>query len=250
MAYKTIDEEFWTDPKVIDLDVTEKLLFLYLITNPQAHYSGIYYLPKSFISEEMGINGDTIDKALITLEDTGLIQYDSRVKIVWVVNMARRQMKQGNKTNMIKGIVSQLKQLHNSKLVNSFAKVYGYLADTIAESVTEEEEEQEEETGIGKAENQSTPNADPAFLLNELSPDTNWDYFVVKLMNSHNNRKHVASAIRHIYNKSEPGRFESADKLRAYVSKTLEKSSPEEFLAAGDALEGYWDSLPMEATDV
>jgi hypothetical protein len=125
MAYKTIDETFWTDPDNKPLSTEERLLFLYLITSPQAHYSGIYYLPESFIREEAGLNTHTIRKVLASLEDR--IKYDPKNQVVWVTNMARHQMRQGNKKNLVLGIASHLSRLHNSPLIGDFLKKYADL---------------------------------------------------------------------------------------------------------------------------
>jgi hypothetical protein len=43
--YRTIETSMWTDAKFRGLPAPARLLFLYLITNPHAHVSGIYYLP-------------------------------------------------------------------------------------------------------------------------------------------------------------------------------------------------------------
>ncbi len=42
MAYRVIEDRFWTDPWVRGLTPLERLLFLYLVTNRHGHSSGIY----------------------------------------------------------------------------------------------------------------------------------------------------------------------------------------------------------------
>ena len=155
MAYKKVDEVFWTDPEVQCLQPNEKLLFLYLITNPHTHYSGIYYLPTSFILEETGIQGNPIKKALTTLEGGNFIEYDSQKKIVWVKQMAKHQVSQGNTKNILLGIANHLEKLHKSFLIKDFLDYYKYLgipienpskwdAEPIPESVAVEEAVKEE----------------------------------------------------------------------------------------------------------
>ncbi|MDI6761149.1 MAG: hypothetical protein QMD05_10030, partial [Candidatus Brocadiaceae bacterium] len=103
MAYRTIDETFWSDPKIKKhLSVEEKLLFLYLITNPHSHYSGIYYLPIATITDETSIPEKKLHPCLTHLARVGLGWYDYENDIVWVVNMAEYQMKGQNKGNLIR----------------------------------------------------------------------------------------------------------------------------------------------------
>lgn len=56
-----ISDSFWTDSYVEDLEPQEKLLFLYLLTNPLCNIAGIYEISLSRISYETGIE----KKALI-----------------------------------------------------------------------------------------------------------------------------------------------------------------------------------------
>lgn len=126
MAYKTIDETFWTDPKIKKIfSCTDKLLYLYFISNKHTHYSGIYYLPKIFVIDETGLSLAQINKFLATYQST--VQYDDKTEIIWVTKMAFHQMKQGNKENLIKGIASYLATLHNTMLIKSFLIAYEYL---------------------------------------------------------------------------------------------------------------------------
>ncbi len=156
MSYKIIHETFWTDPKVRRLSEKGKLLLLYLITNPHSHYSGIYYLPISLISEETGLPRRIIEQGLRILGDASLILRDGTSNVVWIRNMAKHQMTQGNPTNVVKGINNHLATLHNSPLIKHFVEAYtclgvtmpeGYPKDSpsMPESVSEEEEVSGEE---------------------------------------------------------------------------------------------------------
>ena len=78
MAYKIIHETFWTDPDVQSLSPEKKLLFLYFISSPYAHYSGIYYIPMEVIPRESGlilkdINMDSpMDRGMDSPMDRGM----------------------------------------------------------------------------------------------------------------------------------------------------------------------------------
>jgi hypothetical protein len=127
MAFKTIEQSFWTDPKVEPLKPEQKLLLLYLITNPLAHHSGLYHIRLVIIEAETGLSRDAIKKALGCLEDAGLIKNDHSLNLVWVKNMAKHQIKLGNRENIIKGIGKHFKGLHKSLLIKDFLEYYSDL---------------------------------------------------------------------------------------------------------------------------
>lgn len=171
--YQKIEETFWTDPKVSNLPPHEKLLFIYLITNSHVHYSGLYYLPKPTIQEETGMTQDAINKGMVALTQGALIRYDTHKKIVWVINMARHQVQQGNKTNLILGFKKQFNRLHNSALIQDFLNHYRTLVngilnpsewdtDGIPESVTVTETETETKR-VGHKQKKS-PSTDDDFI--------------------------------------------------------------------------------------
>ncbi len=125
MAYKSIDERFWTDPKVRRLPVNEKLLLLYFITNPYTHYSGIYYMPLSVISEETGLPSKSIKNGLKILTIASFVQYDYEFNMIWVVKMASYQLGNiKNEDKKYKGVANHFDTLHNCPLINKFLNYY------------------------------------------------------------------------------------------------------------------------------
>lgn len=124
MAYKIIHEQFWTDPKIKNLSLEHKFLFLYLITNPHSHSTGIYYLQKKVIALDTGIDRG-IDRGIKELSERGLISYDNDIEIIFIKNMLRHQSaNQIYNDNQIKGIVKHLKTLHNTILIKDFLDFY------------------------------------------------------------------------------------------------------------------------------
>jgi len=123
--YRTICCELWTDPKVKALSHFEKLLFLYLITNPHSHYCGLYYLPSVMMQHEVNI-GMAFEGALKGLRTPCLAYYDHEFEQVWVKKMYQYQ---GNGKNMDKGAASHLRTLHNSSLIHDFIAYYPSVAD-------------------------------------------------------------------------------------------------------------------------
>ena len=60
---RSVNTKFWDDTFVLELTVSEKLLFLYLLTNPLSNILGIYEISLKRISFDTGININTILKA-------------------------------------------------------------------------------------------------------------------------------------------------------------------------------------------
>jgi hypothetical protein len=52
MSQRIVNDEFWTDPYIEDLDPSEKLIFLYLITNPLCNIAGAYEIRLKRIAYE------------------------------------------------------------------------------------------------------------------------------------------------------------------------------------------------------
>jgi len=59
-----VDTNFWKDTYVIDLDPIEKLMFLYLLTNPRTNIAGIYEISLREIAFDTGIDRDMVQKIL------------------------------------------------------------------------------------------------------------------------------------------------------------------------------------------
>jgi len=124
MSYARIDEGFWTDPKIKNLSPETKLIAAWLFTNPHRHFSGIYYLPKVLIAEEIGVSIDVSNKALKTLENKEFIKYSDEYSVVWVIKMLPHQTGGGLNEKQAKGIIAQLKTLHGCPLIKLFLETY------------------------------------------------------------------------------------------------------------------------------
>jgi len=59
---RSVNTHFWSDNYVIDLDPTEKLLFLYLLTNENTNMLGVYELHLRKIAFETGIDKNMVEK--------------------------------------------------------------------------------------------------------------------------------------------------------------------------------------------
>ena len=152
MAYKPVHDTFWSDPMIRKLPFEEKGFMLYLITNPHAHYSGIYYLPIVFIQTETGLPKRKVKEIMTKLEQIGRIKYDPLYEMVWVVNMAKHQVKS---ETQIKGVEKHFHMIHPSHLIvaflqhyNTLSIPYAYPIDTLSIQEEVKEEVKENKGGL------------------------------------------------------------------------------------------------------
>jgi len=72
---RSVSTAFWSDPFIEDLTPTQKLLFLYLITNEKTNMLGIYEASIKKISFETGIPLANVQKDLDLLEKAGKVKH-------------------------------------------------------------------------------------------------------------------------------------------------------------------------------
>ena len=73
-SYSVILPSFWTGEtsrEIKKIGVEARAVALYLITSPHANMLGVYYLPISYISFDMGIPIEGTSKALQSLCEIG-----------------------------------------------------------------------------------------------------------------------------------------------------------------------------------
>jgi len=87
--YRQIHTSIWKDQWFMDLDPSEKLLFIYLFSNEQASMSGLYKLPLKVIAFETGLDMRVIRDALVKFERDQKVYSDPTVGVVWVRNMPK-----------------------------------------------------------------------------------------------------------------------------------------------------------------
>jgi len=72
---RIVDTCFWDDGYIAKLDPSEKLLFLYLLTNPLTTICGVYQIELRRIAFDTGFDPDTVTRMLIRLERDGKCSY-------------------------------------------------------------------------------------------------------------------------------------------------------------------------------
>ena len=110
---RSVSTSFWSDPFIEDLSPSEKLLYLYFITNDKTNMLGIYELSIKKISFETGVPKETVSKALELFESKGKVKYVENY-IVLTKFMKHRNFN----TNMKKSAIDCHNNLPKSLKIN------------------------------------------------------------------------------------------------------------------------------------
>jgi hypothetical protein len=150
---RSINTKFWNDTFIEDLTVSEKLLFLYLLTNSLTNLLGIYEISIRRISYETGLNKETILK--------GFERFATVKKVYYVDNyiiMPNFLKNQNLNANMKKGVVNLYEELPNhlkdsikgngSKGFESIRNALGKYEIEIEKEIEKESEEEKEKIDI------------------------------------------------------------------------------------------------------
>ena len=105
---RSIDCSFWTDEWVESIQTEQKLLFLYLLTNPLSNLLGIYKISLNRISFDTGIKAETVSKHLKAFESIKKVFYT--LGHIIIVNHLRHQ---ALNPNMRKNVMSDYNGLPN-----------------------------------------------------------------------------------------------------------------------------------------
>ena len=100
-----INTRFWDDSYISELDPSEKLLFLYFMTNPATNISGVYEIPLKRVALDTGFDKDMILKMLKRFESDEKIVY----KDGWVVVLNFMKHQNINSKTVQTGINENLK---------------------------------------------------------------------------------------------------------------------------------------------
>jgi hypothetical protein len=105
---RSVSTAFWSDPFIEELTPSQKLLFLYLITNEKTNMLGVYESSVKKISFETGIKKDDIEKALKEFEKLKKVSYKNNYVIL--INYMKHQ---NFNTNMKKSAIDVYNNLPN-----------------------------------------------------------------------------------------------------------------------------------------
>ena len=86
---RIVNTKFWDDSYIAGLSPLEKLVFLYLITNPLTNISGVYELPLKRAAFDVGLSGKDMEVIFKKFEADGKIA--RAAGWVGVVNFVKHQ---------------------------------------------------------------------------------------------------------------------------------------------------------------
>ena len=89
-----VDTKFWDDAFISELTPSEKLIFLYLLTNPITNVAGIYEITVKRIAFDTGLGSQSVSNALERFERAGKVYY--RENHVILVNFIKNQKLNSN----------------------------------------------------------------------------------------------------------------------------------------------------------
>lgn len=128
-----ISTSFWDDAWVQSIDPSEKLLYLYLMTNPLTNIAGIYKITDKRIHDDTGFNLDMIEKLMARFEKAGKAHRAGEYIIIptWPKHQKWRE-----KTTINTGIRKIIEELPNSIRDKAIKVGYQYPIDTVPISYT------------------------------------------------------------------------------------------------------------------
>lgn len=149
--FRNIHTRIWKDEWFTDLEVDEKLLFIYLFSNQQASVCGMYELPIKFISFETGIDKDRVIEILNKFSTAGKVHYEDGV--VWVVNL-NKYNNSGNSDKVRTRIVKDLEIISDDCSLKKLAYEqyqipYPYPTDTLSNMVSRDGDGDGDRNGDG-----------------------------------------------------------------------------------------------------
>ncbi len=105
---RSVNTRFWEDSFIEELSPSEKLIFIYLLTNPLTNILGIYEISIKRISYDTGINKESIKKALIDFESLSKVIFHDGFII-----LCNFQKNQRMNPKMLKGAIDIFNTLPN-----------------------------------------------------------------------------------------------------------------------------------------
>lgn len=101
-----IKDSFWTDPYIQNLWQTEKLLFLYLLTNQNCNIAWIYEITERQICFDTGIEKNRLAQSVDKLSKDGKISYKNNRIII--INFIKNQNVNPSVEKGIERVINQL----------------------------------------------------------------------------------------------------------------------------------------------
>ena len=173
-VYRTVQTDFWKDPKIMEEFTPEdKLFYLYLLTNPNTTQCGIYGITKKEMAFQLGYSTETVNALMdrfITYHK--LIDYNTETRELVIFNWAKYNFKRGGKPvqDLIKSELAKVKHQPYIEIVGQHVPIDGIRQ--VYESYYESYDESCHESSNQSC-NESTHESSSEESLNKAIPKTN-----------------------------------------------------------------------------
>lgn len=131
--YRSVQMSFWKDTKILDhFTPDDKLMYLYLMTNPSTSICGCYEISKREIMFDTGYDMQTVEELLSRLENThNVIRYSSDTGEVLILNWYKHNWIKSIKvqSGVLKGIENVKDNEYRRYLCDVFSKRYGEISE-------------------------------------------------------------------------------------------------------------------------
>ena len=114
---RSVNTKFWDDSFIQDLTPSEKLLFLYLLTNPLTNILGIYEISIRRITFDTGLNKETISKAFERFGKVQKVYYID--EFIILPNFLKNQKLNSNMKIGVSKIFNELPNQLKTKLLDN-----------------------------------------------------------------------------------------------------------------------------------
>ncbi|MCK4782092.1 hypothetical protein KAS79_04210 [Candidatus Parcubacteria bacterium] len=200
--FKQIKIRIWQDNWFLSLNPEEKLLWFFLLTNQNAHISGLYELPKPLISPLTGIKD--WNKILLKFIKDDKILYDN--KWIFIINKIKHQPIGGNfKDNVQKSIKKHFEE--NKEILANLKKIIKPLTSPY-KAPLEKEIEIETKKEIEIETKTLSPNGDDMEIIPNLLKD-----------------KQIHIQIIGLYAKAKKVIFTSKEHQNTFIRRNLKSAS-------------------------
>ena len=125
--FEQVETKIWESSWFDGLTDRERVAWFYLLTNPGSNMAGLFKLRLGVFAEYIHCSTEEAEAILAKFEADGVIRYDGREKVVWLVNRVKYRKRPGKSFNAMvaRNIETTLKDNSKSFLTkaNIFRKV-------------------------------------------------------------------------------------------------------------------------------
>lgn len=125
MTYTPVQNRFWSDGWIRQLNALDRYLFLYLLTNGRAKLTGIYELPLDLMAAESGIDEKDLRLSMLQRLEPKIYYKEG-----WVIIVNYLTHRVSDSPKYLIGIKNEFNE--NPKKIQEIALSYGYPIHTLS----------------------------------------------------------------------------------------------------------------------